>query len=199
MLKVSGWAATAAFFAVNGSGPPAASAQGVQRRVTLDLNTERDRQKVGGQCRVASGLVPGEPNEGLVAGRGPSPARLPDYDDSAWEICEHIGERRSSGLTFAWWRITVELPEEVDGVPLAGAQVYFETIADNYGEVWVDGALAPGAGIIGNNAPQRVRLSQSAVPGTRYVIACLAANGPLAAPGGAVFLRYATLAFEYVS
>ena len=150
-----------------------------------------------GEWRVASGLVPGEPNEGLVAGRGPSPARLPDYDDSAWEICEDVGERRSSGLTFAWWRMTIELPEVADGVPLAGTQVFFETIADNYGEVWVDGVLAQG--VIGNNAPQRVRLTQSAIPRTRYVVAVLAANGPLAAPGGAVFLRHTTLAFEWVS
>jgi hypothetical protein len=34
-------------------------------------------------------------------------------------------------------------------------------------------------------------------PGQAYTIALLAANGPLAAPGGAVFVRYAFLAFEW--
>jgi hypothetical protein len=165
-------------------------------RVTLDLNKEQDRQKVRGQWKVASGLVPGEPNEGLVARLEASPARLPEYDDSAWEVCENIRQSRSSGFTFGWWRITVELPEEADGVPLAGAQVFFETNVDNHGEIWVDGELASGAGIVGNNVQQRVRISQAAVPGARHVIACLAANGPLAMPRGGVFLRFATLAFE---
>jgi hypothetical protein len=35
-----------------------------------------------------------------------------------------------------------------------------------------------------------------AVPGSRHVIACLVANGPLAEPVGGIFMRYATLAFE---
>ena len=30
-----------------------------------------------------------------------------------------------------------------------------------------------------------------------YVLACLACNGPLGKPGGGVFMRYATLAFEW--
>ena len=36
-------------------------------RIALDLNKEADRQKVKGQWRLGPGLVPGEPNEGLVA------------------------------------------------------------------------------------------------------------------------------------
>ena len=45
-------------------------------------------------------------------------------------------------------------------------------------------------------ASQRVEVSNSAVPGTRYVIAVLVLNGPLAEPRGGIFMRYATLAFE---
>ena len=33
--------------------------------------------------------------------------------------------------------------------------------------------------------------------GDEHTIALLAVNGPLAAPGGAVFVRYANLAFEW--
>jgi hypothetical protein len=165
-------------------------------RVALDLNTEEGRTKVGGQWRVASGYVPGEPNEGLVSKLEASPARLPDYDDSKWEICDNVRKSRSSGFTFAWWRINVQLPEEVNGVPVAGAQVFFETNVDNHGEIWVDGELPAGAGIIGNNVQQRVTITRNAVPGERHVIACLSANGPLAQPRGGVFMRYATLAFE---
>ena len=167
------------------------------QRVTLDLNKAADQQQVKGQWRVGPGLVPGEPNEGLTARMLASPARLADYDDSRWEVCSDIRERRSVGFTFAWYRIAVELPEQVDGVAVAGSRVWFETNLDNYGEVWIDGDLDRRAGAIaGINAQQRVEVSASVVPGARHVIACLAINGPLAQPGGNIFMRYATLAFE---
>lgn len=166
-------------------------------RIALDLNRGEDRRKVKGQWRVAQGLVPGEPNEGLVAELAASPARLPDYDDSSWAVCDNVRESRSRGFSFAWWRITVELPEAVDGVAVAGTTVLFETNIDNYGEVWVDGQIERGTGtVVGINAQQRVVVSASAVPGARHAIACLAANGPFAEPRGGIFLRYATLAFE---
>ena len=38
--------------------------------------------------------------------------------------------------------------------------------------------------------------SNSAVPGSKCVIAVLVLNGPLAEPRGGIFMRYATLAFE---
>ena len=49
----------------------------------------------------------------------------------------------------------------------------------------------------GFNIPQRVLITVDAQPGESHTIARLAANGPLAAPGGAVFVRYANLAFEW--
>lgn len=165
-------------------------------RIAVDLNDEKGRQLVGGQWRVGDGYVPGEPNEGLVSRVEGSPARLPEYDDSEWEICTNVRESRSIGFTFAWWRITVQFPEAIGGVPLGGSAVFFETNVDNHGEIWIDGQLPPGAGIIGNNVQQRVQITREAVPGERHVIACLAANGPLAVPRGGVFLRFATLAFE---
>jgi hypothetical protein len=166
-------------------------------RVALDLNTNEDRQIVKGQWRVASGLVPGEPNEGLTAQLLASPARLADYDDSRWEICSNVRESRSIGFTFAWYRITVEIPSIVDGVQVAGTRVWFETNIDNYGEVWVNGQIDRSTGVIvGINASQRVEISPSAVPGSKFVIAVLVLNGPLAEPRGGIFMRYATLAFE---
>lgn len=50
-------------------------------RVSLDMNKPEYRHKVKGQWRVASGLVPGESNEGLSVQILASPARLADYDD----------------------------------------------------------------------------------------------------------------------
>jgi len=166
-------------------------------RLALDLNKAADRRKVQGEWRVGQGLVPGEANEGLTAQLLASPARLADYDDSRWEVCANIRQSLSKGFTFAWYRIAVELPERLDGVAVSGCRVFFETSADNYGEIWIDGQINRSTGVIvGINAPQRVEVSGSAVPGTKHVIACLVANGPLAEPRGGVFLRYVTLAFE---
>jgi hypothetical protein len=166
-------------------------------RIALDLNNAGDCQKLKGQWRVAPGLVPGEPNEGLTAQLLSSPARLADYDDSAWAVCTNIRESLSVGFTFAWYRLKVTLPTTLDGFNVAGSRVWFETNTDNYGEIWINGQIDRSTGVIvGINASQRVEVSASAVPGTTYAIACLVANGPLAEPRGGVFMRYATLAFE---
>ena len=166
-------------------------------RIALDLNNARDREQVNCQWRVAPGLVPGEPNEGLTARLRSTPARLADYDDSGWEVCRNIRQSLSEGFTFAWYRTRVELPREIDGVGVAGFRVWFETNFDNYGEIWVNGEIDRSTGVIcGINCQQRVELSGSAQAGARYLIACLVLNGPLAQPRGGVFMRYATLAFE---
>jgi len=166
-------------------------------RVALDLNKQEDRGKVKAVWRRALGLVPGQPNQGLIAEGDNSPARLADYDDSGWETCDNIREFVSKGFTFGWWRIAVELPDAIDGMPISGSTVVFEANIDDYGEIWVDGEIDLVNGTVaGFNRQQLVVVSTSAVVGARHVIACLAANGPLARPGGGIFMRYATLAFE---
>ena len=165
-------------------------------RIALDLNKAEDRKQVKGEWRFAMGLVPGESNEGLAAQLRATPARLADYDDSKWEVCANVRESHSVGFTFAWYRITVDIPEQIGGVALAGSRVWFETNIDNYGEIWINGQIDRATGVIvGINAQHRVELSNPA-PGAKYVIACLVANGPLAEPRGGIFMRYATLAFE---
>lgn len=112
-------------------------------------------------------------------------------------MCNNIRQSISKGFTFAWYRITVELPVELDGVALTDARVYFEANFDNYGEVWVNGKIdRPTGAIIGINAQYRVEVANKAVPGSKQVIACLVANGPLAEPVGGIYIRFATLAFE---
>ena len=168
----------------------------------LDLENTEHLQLTNAQWRYADGLVPGEPNGGLVDRLEETPARLADYDDSDWGLCEDIQEIILSGLCFGWYRITVTLPEEVNGVSIAGSQVWFHTCIDDYGEVWVDGNIDLAFGKSGRgaasgfNAPQRVVVSESAEPGAKHVIACLAINGPLGKPGGGIFLRFAKLEFE---
>ena len=54
-------------------------------RVALDLEQKSDLAVIKSDgWRVAQGLEPGEPNQGLVAEKLASEARLPDYDDSSW-------------------------------------------------------------------------------------------------------------------
>ncbi len=166
-------------------------------RVVLDLENREDLQSAKAQWKFAPGLVPGEPNEGLTARLTGSPARLADYDDSGWEVCEDLQVGRSSGLTFGWFRTTIIVPEQVQGMDVRGCRTFFETCIDDYGEVWVNGECDRVTGTVaGFNIPQRVPLAVEAQPGEKHVIACLAANGPLAAPGGGIFIRYAHLAFE---
>ena len=166
-------------------------------RVALDLNNAADRQKVKSEWKVGEGFVPGEPNEGLTARLLSSPPREANFDDSGWSLCADIRKSLSVGFTFAWYRTTVELPLEVNNMPVEGARLWFETNVDNYGEVWVNGQIDRSTGVIvGINAPQRIELSPGATPGSKYIIACLVANGPLAEPRGGIFMRLATLAFE---
>ena len=117
-------------------------------RIALDLNKADDRKHVKGEWRVADGLVPGEPNEGLVSQIRATPPRLADYDDSKWEKCDNVRASRSVGFTFGWYRITVEIPEQIGGVALAGSRVWFETNIDNYGEIWINGQIDRSIGAI---------------------------------------------------
>ena len=167
-------------------------------RATVYLGEAAGQALVKGTWKYARGYVPGQPNEGLVEQAEGSAARLADYDDSGWEICHDLTERMSHGFSFMWYRINITLPNEVDGHPVQGVRVQFETCIDDYGELWIDGECNRDRGVIqGFNVPQRVLLTDNAIPGKPYTIALLAANGPLAAPGGTVFVRYANLAFEW--
>ncbi len=167
-------------------------------RVSLDLEDPEELSVLGTTgWRIAPGLVPGEPNQGLVAEILSSPARLADYDDSWWDKDADIQERRSVGFTFAWYRLHVTLPTQVKGEDVAGKRVWFETNVDNYGEIYIDGEIDRVTGVItGNNTGKRALVATQAVPGTAHVIAVLVGNAPLGEPVGTIFMRYATLAFE---
>ena len=168
-------------------------------RATLSLGDPSGQSATNSQWKFARGYVPGEPNEGLLEQSTGSPARLPDYDDSNWEACTDLTARQSRGFTFGWYRINVTLPDSVEGHPVEGVRVLLETCIDDYGEIWIDGECNRERGAIqGFNVPQRVVVTDSAVPGAQHTIALLAVNGPLGAPFGTIFVRYATLAFEWI-
>ena len=169
-------------------------------RVQLNLEDQSDLNTAKARWKFAPGLVPGEDNQGLLEGLPSSPARLREYDDSTWDVCDNIQIGRSAGLTFGWFRINLTIPTQVAGRDITGYRLFFETCIDDYGEIWVNGECDRVNGTVaGFNIPQRVPVAAEAIPGQNYVLACLAANGPLAAPGGGIFMRYATLAFENYS
>ena len=183
--------------------------------VILDLEDPLDLGLVNGKCKWAPGLIPGAENEGLEAGKFiEAPPRLADFDDSMWDTPRNIREVIGTGLTFAWYRFTIELPKTVKDLDVGGAQIWFETCADDYGEIWVDAipfhweinpeiraVYHPGHAISSNrlspvqgwNTPNRIMITDNAEPGRRHVIACLAINAPFGQPMGGVFLRYARL------
>ena len=96
------------------------------------------------------------------------------------------------------YRIEITIPETIGGRDVRGTNCLFETCIDDYGEVWVNGELDMAKGTVqGFNIPQRVVVTADPQPGDKHTLALLAINGPIARPGGAVFVRYATLAFEW--
>jgi hypothetical protein len=89
------------------------------------------------------------------------------FDDSQWEVVkpETLKEGRGPGkYSFAWYRIKVTIPDRVGGKDFSGGPVWFQTTVDDYGEVWVNGAIdlafgKTGRGAVsGFNTPNRVRL-----------------------------------------
>ena len=167
-------------------------------REIINLQDPADLEQVNGVWRFAGGYIPGQPNEGIVSQAEGSPARLPDFDDSGWETISDLTKWYSHGVAFAWYRIKVTVPATIGGRELAGARCLFETCVDDYGEIWVDGDCNRDRGCIqGFNVPQRVVVDAEPSVGDKHTIAVLGVNGPLGAPGGAVFVRYAFLAFEW--
>ncbi|HTL29419.1 MAG TPA: SMP-30/gluconolactonase/LRE family protein [Tepidisphaeraceae bacterium] len=128
-----------------------------------------------------------------------------DFDDSTWESIDEssLEQRRSTGkLCFNWYRINVTIPQRIGSLDPTRTKVYFEIVADDYAEVWIDGQLPPALGTAGGqitkgwNAPNRVMFTENAKPGQRIQLAIFAANGPLSSPpGNFIWIRSATLDF----
>ena len=108
-------------------------------RVTINLEDPSGQSVIKGRWKFATGYIPGEPNEGLIAQGEGSPARLPDYDDSGWEYCAELPARISHGFSFVWYRINITFPDTIGGRNTQGVRAQFETCVDDYGEIWIDG------------------------------------------------------------
>src|SRR5215813_2491345 len=180
----------------------------------VDLQTLEGAALVGGQWRYSDSQVHETGFVSVGPDLGPSGppnrtyeivphAQAADFDDSAWAMLspEETQRRLSTGrVCFNWYRITVTLPKQVGDLAVDGATVVFETVVDDYAEVWVNGAQplalgdAGGHAVAGFNAPNRVVLTTAARPGQRFTIAVFGINGPVsAAPANYIWMRTATL------
>jgi gluconolactonase len=128
-----------------------------------------------------------------------------DYDDSRWEKLDPttLNRRRGTGrLCFNWYRINVTVPERVGDYATDGSTIVFETVIDDYAEVWVNGELARGIGqsggsvIKGWNAPNRLVIGRGVKPGSKIQLAVFGINGPISdPPANYIWMREARLEF----
>jgi gluconolactonase len=183
---------------------------------SLDLATREGVAAVGGTWRTHDGQVAEVPFRAVGADLKPSgpPNRTHDiaphaegasFDDLAWEAIDPttLAARRSTGrLCFQWYRIAITVPEQVGAFRSAGATLVFETVVDDYAEVWVDGTLARtlgqsgGSVVAGWNAPNRLVIGRDVRPGQKLQLAIFGINGPISAsPENYVWVRSAKLDF----
>jgi len=182
----------------------------------VDLQTLEGAALVGGEWRYSDARVRETSFVAVGPDLGPSGpanrtyevvphAQAADFDDTAWTALAPPDTQRrlSTGrVCFNWYRITVTLPERVGDLDVAEATVVFETVVDDYAEVWVNGsqplALGDAGGHVvgGFNTPNRVVLTRAARPGQRFTIAVFGINGPISAsPANYIWMRTATLDF----
>jgi gluconolactonase len=128
-----------------------------------------------------------------------------DFDDAAWEQISpaDLAKRRGNGrLSFNWYRITLTIPDVVNGVSTAGMTVVFETALDDYAEVWVNGEISRylgqkgGSVVAGWNAANRLIVGRDVKPGQKIQLAIFGINGPLSSPPtNFIWIREAKLEF----
>ena len=197
-----------------GSAAGGAAAAAPAPFATVDLATEAGLAAVGGEWRVRDAEI--VPVEFFAAGAdgqpGGAPSRTFDvqprpgdagFDGAAWPRVApaELALRRGGGkLSFVWYRLTLNLPAELGGHPLAGATALFETAVDDAAEVWIDGELRRcpqqqgGSMVAGWNAANRVVAARAVVPGRPIEIAVFGVNGPLSgSPTNYVWIRSAKL------
>ena len=183
---------------------------------SVDLGTPAGIQLVQGAWRYSDARVV------EVDFRSPGPDRKPsgppnrtyeilphagaaDFDDSTWDVLDPttLDARRATGkVCFNWYRVRITIPERIGAFDAAGATVFFDTIVDDYAEIWVDGQLrrdlgqSGGTVVGGFNVPNRLLVGRNVQPGQRIQIAVFGINGPIsAAPENFIWIRHARLDF----
>jgi gluconolactonase len=183
----------------------------------VDLQTAEGLALVAGEWRYADAWVEeidfvavGAAGDPLGPGTRPNRtfdvlphAETADYDDSSWRVLapkETMLRLGNGRVSFNWYRLALTVPEKVGDVYPTGATIVFETVVDDYAEVWVNGELpialgqAGGNVAAGFNVPNRVVLTRDARPGQNFQLAIFGINGPISAsPRNYIWLRTATL------
>ncbi len=178
----------------------------------VDLRASEGAKAVRGEWRFVEARVIDAEFRTPPASGSPRPTRTheiqprpgtPEFDAAGWSPVApgDLESRRGAGkLSFGWYRFDLIVPESLAGVDARGSTLLFEITADDYAEVWVDGALPtvlgqPGGPLAaGWNAPNRVVLTRDARPGQKFSLAVFAANAPLSSPpSNYVWIRSATL------
>ena len=126
----------------------------------------------------------------------------PAFDDGWTELApEQLLARRGPGqLSFGWYRTSITIPERVGATATRGTTIALEIVVDDLAEVWVDGKLTTELGRVGGpqvagfNAPNRVVLTDDAMPGRTFDVAVFAINGPVSTtPDNFLWVRSVTL------
>jgi len=183
---------------------------------TIDLRTGEGVQLIKGEWRYSDVQIlqveskgPGpdlKPSGAPVQTYDYSPhAGIAGFDDSKWAILDPttLEARRGNGkVSFNWYRLRVTVPQTVATLSVAGSTVSFETVIDDYAEIWINGRLTTilgqsgGSVVKGWNAPNKVILTRNAQPGEQFEIAVFGYNGPVSrAPENFIWVKSATLDF----
>jgi len=126
------------------------------------------------------------------------------FDDAKWEVVEDpavLSKPYGPGkFSMAWYRIVITVPEMVGKEAAEGTSLWFKTTVDDYGEVWVNGAIDRSFGksgrgaVSGFNSPNLVKLADNVKPGQTIQVAVLAINSPFGnPPGNFIFFRNASV------
>jgi gluconolactonase len=195
------------------SAPPVPAGEPAAR---IDLATDAGVALVGGVWRYSDARIApvehrlpdanGQPNGAPVATHTIEPrAGWRGFDDSRWPViapASLVARRADGRLCFNWYRISVTIPERIGAFDPTGATVVFETVLDDYAEIWVDGELARalgqrGGSVVGGwNAPNRLVIGRGVQRGQTIQLAVFGANGPLSdPPANFIWMRSAVLDF----
>ncbi len=183
---------------------------------SIDLGTKEGAALMQGQWRYSdtkivettfrSAGADGQPSSQAVKTYDYEPkAGANGFDDSAWGAIDPttINKRRSNGrMAFNWYRINITIPQQIAGVETTGNTVVFDTSADDYAEIWVNGELVRGSGqsggsvVAGWNATNRLVIGRNVKPGQKIQLAIFGINGPISAsPTNYIYLHQAKLSF----
>lgn len=197
---------------LHASAAPAAS----QPLATIDLATEAGVAAVQGSWRYHDAQLvdvdfraadsQGQPTGAPVRTHDITPrAGVAGFDDNAWTTIAPttLSQRRGNGrVSFNWYRIRITVPARVNGVDVAGSDLWFETRLDDYAEIWVDGEIgraygqSGGSVVAGWNAPNRLLVGRHVKPGQTIQLAIFGMNGPISnAPTNFIYVREARLDF----